>query len=104
MYPKGVTERQYQMDIIRTSLFNNTLVCLPTGLGKTLIAAVVMHNFTRWFPEVRPFLCTTAHCRVLEICRMASAVMMQQLCRRDKVLGCGCLSSCLHPLPFVMGM
>lgn len=49
----GVNERAYQLDIIRTALFNNTLVCLPTGLGKTLIAAVVMHNFTRWFPEVR---------------------------------------------------
>eukprot|EP00887_Chlorella_sp_A99_P003881 scaffold11.g3881.t1 len=36
---------------VRTALLHNTLVCLPTGLGKTLIAAVVMHNFTRWFPE-----------------------------------------------------
>lgn len=40
------------MDIIQTALLQNTLVCLPTGLGKTLIAAVVMYNFTRWFPEV----------------------------------------------------
>ena len=53
IYPQGVPERTYQLDIIRTSLLCNTLVCLPTGLGKTLIAAVVMHNFTRWFPEVR---------------------------------------------------
>ena len=29
----------------------NTLVCLPTGMGKTLIAAVVMYNFYRWFPK-----------------------------------------------------
>lgn len=36
----------------QTALLTNTLVCLPTGLGKTLIAAVVMHNFARWFPEV----------------------------------------------------
>ena len=28
----------------------NTLVSLPTGLGKTLIAAVVMYNYYRWFP------------------------------------------------------
>lgn len=27
------------------------MVCLPTGLGKTFIAAVVMHNFFRWFPR-----------------------------------------------------
>ncbi len=45
-------ERAYQIDIINTALLQNTLVCLPTGLGKTLIAAVIMHNFTRWFPEV----------------------------------------------------
>ena len=52
MYPASVPERAYQIDIINTALLQNTLVCLPTGLGKTLIAAVIMHNFTRWFPEV----------------------------------------------------
>lgn len=52
MYPATVNERAYQVDIIQTALLQNTLVCLPTGLGKTLIAAVVMYNFTRWFPEV----------------------------------------------------
>ena len=50
--PRGCQTGTYQLDIIRTCLLCNTLVCLPTGLGKTLIAAVVMHNFTRWFPEV----------------------------------------------------
>lgn len=39
--------------MIQTALLQNTLVCLPTGLGKTLIAAVVMYNFSRWFPQVR---------------------------------------------------
>ncbi|CAN0555872.1 unnamed protein product, partial [Ectocarpus sp. 12 AP-2014] len=33
------------------ALFKNTLVALPTGLGKTLIAAVVMYNYYRWFPK-----------------------------------------------------
>ena len=51
-YPKNVPARQYQIDIVRTALFENTLVCLPTGLGKTLIAAVVMYNFYNWFPKV----------------------------------------------------
>ena len=56
--------------MVSTALFNNTLVCLPTGaffynifhvdatkinyllgLGKTFIAAVVMFNFYRWYPE-----------------------------------------------------
>ena len=26
-------------------------MCLPTGLGKTLIAAVVMYNYYMWFPD-----------------------------------------------------
>ena len=52
VYPATVPEREYQVDIIKTALLQNTLVCLPTGLGKTLIAAVLMYNFTRWFPEV----------------------------------------------------
>jgi ERCC4-related helicase len=52
VYPAGVPERSYQLSCIRTALLTNSLVCLPTGLGKTLIAAVVMHNFQRWFPEV----------------------------------------------------
>ncbi|KAL4529744.1 hypothetical protein Ndes2526A_g04507 [Nannochloris sp. 'desiccata'] len=51
IYPLGVPEREYQLSAISTALIQNTLVCLPTGLGKTLIAAVVMHNFSRWFPE-----------------------------------------------------
>ncbi len=38
--------------MIEAALLANTLVCLPTGLGKTLIAAVVMYNFSRWFPQV----------------------------------------------------
>lgn len=46
LYP----ERKYQLDIVRTALFSNTLVSLPTGLGKTFIAAVVMHNYRRWYP------------------------------------------------------
>jgi ERCC4-related helicase len=29
----------------------NTLVCLPTGLGKTHIAAVLIANFISWFPD-----------------------------------------------------
>ena len=43
--------RDYQYEITRRALTTNSLVCLPTGLGKTLIAAVVMYNFRRWFPH-----------------------------------------------------
>lgn len=37
--------------MVRAALLRNTLVCLPTGLGKTLIAAVLMYNYRRWFPD-----------------------------------------------------
>eukprot|EP01032_Pedospumella_encystans_P009852 gene9852-11566_t len=52
VYPKSdsFAIRDYQVDICKHALFLNTLVCLPTGLGKTLIAAVVMYNYYRWFP------------------------------------------------------
>lgn len=48
IYPVNYPVRQYQLQIVTQALFNNTLVALPTGLGKTLIAAVVMYNFYRW--------------------------------------------------------
>ena len=43
-------DRAYQLEIVSVALFQNTLVSLPTGMGKTFIAAVVMHNYFRWFP------------------------------------------------------
>ncbi|GER37833.1 ATP-dependent DNA helicase MPH1 [Striga asiatica] len=51
IYPVNIPRRDYQFSITKTALFSNTLVVLPTGLGKTLIAAVVMYNYFRWFPE-----------------------------------------------------
>ena len=47
VYPTNKPVRNYQLSITETGLFDNTLVCLPTGLGKTLIAAVIMCNFYR---------------------------------------------------------
>lgn len=43
--------RDYQVNIIFECFKKNTLVVLPTGLGKTLIAVIVMYNFSRWFPN-----------------------------------------------------
>eukprot|EP01135_Chromosphaera_perkinsii_P007217 Nk52_evm25s745 gene=Nk52_evmTU25s745 len=51
IYPINYEEREYQYEIVKKALFQNVLVALPTGLGKTFIAAVVMANFYRWFPE-----------------------------------------------------
>jgi len=50
VYPTDFPEREYQFQLARRALEENTLVCLPTGLGKTFVAAVVMFNFRRWFP------------------------------------------------------
>lgn len=46
-------DREYQLEIASVALFQNTLVALPTGLGKTFIAAVVMYNYYRWGPPAR---------------------------------------------------
>ncbi|KAJ6249582.1 fanconi anemia group m protein [Anaeramoeba flamelloides] len=50
IYPTNYPLRDYQFNITSHALYENTLVVLPTGLGKTLIAAVVMYNYYRWFP------------------------------------------------------
>lgn len=49
VYPTNLGKiRDYQFSIVRNGLFNNLLVALPTGLGKTCIAATIMLNFFRW--------------------------------------------------------
>lgn len=47
-YPTNREVREYQVKMTEAGLFDNTLVALPTGLGKTLIAAVIMYNFIRY--------------------------------------------------------
>lgn len=53
IYPINYPLRDYQYNIVKRCLFKNTLVSLPTGLGKTFIAAVVMYNFYRWYPQAK---------------------------------------------------
>lgn len=50
-YPSDAEFRRYQFDAVLASLRANVLVSFPTGLGKTLVGAVVMYNFLRWFPR-----------------------------------------------------
>ncbi|KAG8934400.1 3'-5' DNA helicase [Tulasnella sp. 418] len=50
IFPLNHSKRDYQFNIIKNSLFENCLVALPTGLGKTFIAGVIMLNYYRWFP------------------------------------------------------
>ncbi|BFZ07881.1 hypothetical protein BsWGS_10920 [Bradybaena similaris] len=51
IYPTNYPVRDYQYNIVQQAMYKNTLVVLPTGLGKTFIAAVLMYNFFRWFPQ-----------------------------------------------------
>ncbi|KAF8534472.1 P-loop containing nucleoside triphosphate hydrolase protein [Trichophaea hybrida] len=51
VYPINVSYRDYQFNIVRRALLSNVLCALPTGLGKTFIAAAVMLNWFRWAPE-----------------------------------------------------
>jgi len=51
VYPSNYPPRQYQVEICKSAIDRNTLVVLPTGLGKTLIASVIMYNYYKWFPS-----------------------------------------------------
>ncbi|OQN97795.1 hypothetical protein B0A48_16116 [Cryoendolithus antarcticus] len=54
IYPTNLGSiRDYQFNIVTRSMFHNTLVALPTGLGKTFIAATVMLNWYRWTSDAQ---------------------------------------------------
>jgi ATP-dependent DNA helicase MPH1 len=44
LYPINLPKRDYQFNIVKHCLFDNTFVALPTGLGKTFVAGTVMLN------------------------------------------------------------
>ena len=49
VYPTNLGNiRDYQYSIVSRGLYHNMLVALPTGLGKTFIAATIMLNWFRW--------------------------------------------------------
>lgn len=53
-YPTNLgTIRDYQFNIAQKGLFHNLLVALPTGLGKTFIAATIMLNWFRWTQDAQ---------------------------------------------------
>lgn len=50
IYPNNMEVRPYQRQAVEMALFKNAMIVLPTGFGKTFIAAVVMYNYYRWYP------------------------------------------------------
>ncbi|KAL9628335.1 MAG: hypothetical protein Q9204_005953 [Flavoplaca sp. TL-2023a] len=54
VYPTNLGKtRDYQYSIVRSGLYHNMLVALPTGLGKTFIAATIMLNWFRWTTDAQ---------------------------------------------------
>jgi len=54
VYPMNLgTIREYQYRIVARGLYHNMLVALPTGLGKTFIAATIMLNWYRWTTDAQ---------------------------------------------------
>jgi ERCC4-related helicase len=47
----GIEVREYQRAIAKSALESNTLVVLPTGLGKTIIALLVAVERLSMFPD-----------------------------------------------------
>lgn len=84
VYPAQIARREYQYEITRNALLTNSLVCLPTGLGKTLIAAVVMFNYYRWFPTGK--IIFMAPTRPLVDQQMAACHGMLGIPREDTVV------------------
>ncbi len=57
MIKQGVLEwRKYQQEVAEISSTQNTLVVLPTGLGKTAVALLVIANFLSKDPKARALL------------------------------------------------
>ncbi|MCJ1334748.1 3'-5' DNA helicase [Bachmanniomyces sp. S44760] len=54
VYPTNLGAiREYQYNIVSKGLYHNLLVALPTGLGKTFIAATIMLNWFRWTKDAQ---------------------------------------------------
>lgn len=54
VYPTNLGAiREYQYGIVARGLYHNLLVALPTGLGKTFIAATIMLNWFRWTKDAK---------------------------------------------------
>ncbi|MBI2148523.1 DEAD/DEAH box helicase [Candidatus Woesearchaeota archaeon] len=55
---RNFSPRQYQTNIIKTCKEKNTLVCIPTGLGKTKIGILLSIERLKKFPETKIIVLT----------------------------------------------
>ena len=86
--------RDYQYNIVSRSLYHNTLVALPTGLGKTFIAATVMLNYYRWAEDAQ--LVFMAPTKPLIAQQMEACYGIAGIARGDTVLMTGETSPALR--------
>lgn len=98
-YPVMPPPRSYQRELTQACLSCNTLVALPTGLGKTLIAAVTMYNFNLWYPQdkilflapTRPLVAQQLHacCSIVGIDPSLTTVLLdKQVKQRPEIWAC----------------
>ncbi len=67
--PIGITAREYQHKIAKSALTGNTLVVLPTGLGKTIIALLIAVERLTQYPESKVLMLAPTRPLVLQHAR-----------------------------------
>lgn len=88
VYPTNLgTIRDYQYNIVSRGLYHNLLVALPTGLGKTFIAATIMLNWYRWTKDAQ--IVFMAPTKPLIAQQMDACYSIAGIPRRDTVLMTG---------------
>ncbi len=70
-----IEPRKYQIDIAKSCLFANTLVCLPTGLGKTVIAGLVLAERLRQHPSEKCLILSPTRPLVLQHCNALTTIL-----------------------------
>ena len=55
---KNFTPREYQKRILETSINKNTLIVLPTGLGKTACAIMLATDRLNKYPNSKVLICS----------------------------------------------
>lgn len=68
MQIKNFTPRPYQLSILKTCKDKNTLVCIPTGLGKTKIAILLAIEQLNEFPNSKVLVLTPTKPLANQIC------------------------------------